>query len=84
MSRRSTFLDPNDPFYRPLWRRVAIVALMIGWGLFELSRGAGVWAAGFLLGGIWVGAIFWQNPPSPEPGPSGQDDANTTGDADGD
>lgn len=29
-------IDPKHPFYRPLWRRIVIVAICVGWFLFEL------------------------------------------------
>lgn len=29
-------IDPAHPFYRPLWRRIAIVAMCAGWFAFEL------------------------------------------------
>jgi hypothetical protein len=36
--------DQNHPFYRPLWRRVAIVASTVAWLAFEsLYGGSGLW-----------------------------------------
>lgn len=29
-------IDPNHPFYRPLWRRLVIVGICTAWFLFEL------------------------------------------------
>lgn len=43
-------LDAGHPFYRPLWRRVAIVAVCFGWAAFEYSMGESVWA--LLFGAI--------------------------------
>ncbi|MFZ2100921.1 MAG: DUF3329 domain-containing protein [Oricola sp.] len=42
------FFDFNDPFYKPLWLRVAIVAAAGGWGLFELVAGSPFWGMIFL------------------------------------
>jgi hypothetical protein len=36
----------NHPFYKPLWRRIVIVACTIAWVAFELLYGAsGLWQA---------------------------------------
>ena len=45
--------DPDHPFLRPRWRRVAVVVLCVGWGLFELASGAAVWSVLF----IGIGAL---------------------------
>ena len=29
-------IDESHPFYRPLWRRVALVAVLAGWTAFEV------------------------------------------------
>ncbi len=47
-------LNPRDPFYAPLWRRVAIVVFSLGWAAFELSNGATVWAALFGAAGFYA------------------------------
>lgn len=44
----SKFLDLENPFFAPLWIRIAVVAVMTIWGLFELSQGAILWAIIFL------------------------------------
>lgn len=41
-------IDFQDPFFEPLWIRIAVVAVAAGWGLFELSTGALFWAGVFL------------------------------------
>lgn len=48
------FLDPRHPFYRPLWRRVTVVAVCIGWGLFEFGSGAPFWGVLFTAAGIYA------------------------------
>ena len=50
-----TILDPADPFYRPLWRRVAIVGVCLGWAAFEGWRGAFGWAAIAAALGLYAG-----------------------------
>ena len=40
--------DLRHPFFRPAWRRIAIVAVAGLWGLFELSTGAVFWGVLFL------------------------------------
>jgi hypothetical protein len=40
--------DLADPFFEPLWIRVAVVAVTTLWGLFELTSGALFWAMFFL------------------------------------
>lgn len=44
-------LNANDPFYRPLWRRIVIVALCLGWGAFEIAFGTPIFALIFLAVG---------------------------------
>jgi len=51
-------LDPKDPFYAPAWRRVAIVGVLLAWGVFELVIGNTLWAALFGCGGAWVAWVF--------------------------
>jgi hypothetical protein len=43
-------IDPNHPFYRPLWIRIAIVAVCLGWAIIEASTREPFWA-------IIVGAL---------------------------
>jgi hypothetical protein len=48
--------DFTHPFFRPLWLRVLVVALALGWALFEAVTGSPGWA--IIFGGI--GAVaFW-------------------------
>lgn len=46
-------LDTSHPFFRPLWRRAAIVALCFAWALFELSMGEALWALAFCAIGAY-------------------------------
>lgn len=40
--------DFNDPFFKPLWIRIAVVALSALWGVFELVSGNNFWGLLFL------------------------------------
>lgn len=63
-----SLIDPKDPFYQPLWRRLAIVAVCAAWLGFELHEGAAqplfaVIAGGILLYAAWVLVLNWQRAP---------------------
>ena len=47
-------IDPTDPFFAPLWRRVVIVALCLGWALFEVATGSPGWALMFGAAGAYA------------------------------
>lgn len=49
-------IEPRHPFFRPLWRRIAVVVVSLGWALFELSTGAVFWA--ILFGAIGAYAAW--------------------------
>ncbi len=51
------FFDVRHPFFRPLWRRIAVTAVCLGWALFELSGANVFWA--ILFGGIG-GLCVWE------------------------
>jgi len=36
-------LDLEHPFFAPVWVRVVVVAICIGWGLFEFANAAVLW-----------------------------------------
>lgn len=61
-------LDPGHAFFRPLWRRAAIVAACLGWALFELSLGETLWALAFGAVGAYCGwvLILAYKPPEEE------------------
>lgn len=69
---RRRFLDPDHSFFRPLWRRVLVVALCLGWALFELSQGNVFWAILFGALGLYAAYVFFldfrpRDPPGPSP-----------------
>lgn len=58
-------VDAGHPFYRPLWRRIAIVAVCIGWGLIEFWSGAAIWGTLFIAVGIYCAwALLWAYDPA--------------------
>jgi hypothetical protein len=58
------FLDTEHPMFRPLWVRVLIVALCLGWAVFEFVDGSPFWGVIFLgLGGYAAYAFFAASEP---------------------
>ena len=53
MKKKSAF-DLNDPFFRPLWIRIAVVGVALGWGLFEFVGGSPFWGTLFCAAGAWA------------------------------
>ncbi len=53
------FLDPQNPFYRPLWRRVLVTGICLGWGLFELVTGSPFFAILFGAAGVYCAHQFF-------------------------
>ena len=55
--------EQQHPFYKPLWRRIVIVAVVAFWTGFEYFTGAGgLWltlAGGMLAYSIYVFFITW-------------------------
>ena len=52
-------LGLDDPWFRPLGRRVAVCAVTLGWGVFELIGGSPLWGTAFLALGGYVGYVFF-------------------------
>ena len=65
-------LDPAHPFFAPLWRRVAIVAVTLAWALFEFVGGSPFW--GIIFGAIGLYAAFQFFIAFPEKGPDDEDE----------
>jgi hypothetical protein len=70
------FLDQKHPFYRPLWRRMLIIAIIAAWALFEVVYSQEpLWmtiALGFLAFAVWSFVLTWpkdsaQSTPSERP-----------------
>ena len=66
MSRK--FLDPDHPMLRPLWARLLIVAVCLGWAAFEFVDGSPFWGMIFGALGVYAGYVFFFAPrDSPPP-----------------
>ncbi|MBT8418473.1 MAG: hypothetical protein KJO42_13625 [Silicimonas sp.] len=58
-NRKQNLFEVRHPFFRPLWRRVLVTSLCLGWALVELANGAGVWAALFGVCGVYLFVQFF-------------------------
>lgn len=47
--------DFDHPFFRPLWLRIAVVALCLVWAALEMRWGAPGWAMLFGAVGLYAG-----------------------------
>ena len=54
-------IDPEHPFYRPLWVRVAIVGVCLAWAALEFFIGAPFWGALFGGAGLYAGYVFFMD-----------------------
>lgn len=61
------FLDPQHPFFRPLWRRILTVALPAAWAVVEWSNGATGWAIIFLAAAGYAGWQLFLSPDAKAP-----------------
>ncbi|MDZ4095593.1 MAG: hypothetical protein U1D35_11900 [Paracoccaceae bacterium] len=50
------FIDPDHPFFKPVWRRWVTVVLPLGWAGFELAAGNPGWAVLFCVAAAYA---FW-------------------------
>lgn len=62
------FIDPDHPFYRPLWIRLLIVALCATWTAVEFYGGQMMWGTIFLVVTAYAGAalLIFYRPKEPE------------------
>ena len=59
--------DYEHPFFRPLWRRVAIVAVCATWAVLEWASNSPFWgviALGFTGYAIWQFLYLYKAPPA--------------------
>jgi hypothetical protein len=47
------------PFFKPLWRRIALTAVCLGWAGIELTAGAPGWSAVFAVLGAYAAWQFF-------------------------
>lgn len=69
--------DLHVPFFIPVWRRVIVTALLLGWAAFELITGAPAWALLFGAGGLYClyGFFFaWDEAAAEAKRPKAHDD----------
>ncbi|WP_439562827.1 hypothetical protein [Roseinatronobacter sp.] len=52
-------LDVQHPFFRPLWRRVAVVAICLGWAVFEIVTASPFFAILFGAVGAYCAYQFF-------------------------
>ena len=60
--------DLDHPFFNPLWRRIAVTAVCLGWGGVEAWSGNAFWALLFVALGVyclWSFFIAWKGPFEP-------------------
>lgn len=77
------FLDPQHPFFKPLWRRILTVVAPVAWGLFEFSNGEAGWAIVFIGAAAYAGYELFLAP-QPAPGEKPQADEAAASDDKGD
>lgn len=55
--------DNQHPFFRPLWRRLVVVAICVAWSAIEFAMGTPFWgtlAGGMAIYGVWVFLINYK------------------------
>lgn len=58
--------DNEHPFFRPLWRRIAVVGVCLVWAGLEFVSNAPTWgfvALAFAAYGVWQFFINYRPPP---------------------
>ena len=78
-----SFGSTDHPFYRPLWRRLAIIGVTAAWAALEIFRsGDPLWmtiAGGAFAYSLWTFLITWKDSPAAEevtPSPPSPPDQN--------
>ena len=62
--------EQTSPFYRPLWRRIAITLGVALWLRFELYGGSSLWiaiAGAMLCYAVWIFFLSWPKTPDNPP-----------------
>ncbi|MBO9098423.1 MULTISPECIES: hypothetical protein [unclassified Rhizobium] len=72
-------IDPSHRFYRPIYVRIGIVALCLGWAIIEATFGEPIWSMAIGAVGAYAAWVLLLNyTPTPEeiaPPPPPRDDA---------
>lgn len=55
----SRALDLNHPFFIPLWRRIAVVAVTAGWAMVEFATGTPFFGVLFAAIAVWSAYSFF-------------------------
>jgi hypothetical protein len=72
--------DNEHPFFRPLWRRIAVMVVCAGWSALEFTTGSANWgmiALAFTAYGAWQYLYAYKAPPLE--GEQPQDNTNGEG-----
>jgi hypothetical protein len=48
--------DLRNPFFEPLWIRILVSAVCLGWGMFEFATASPFW--GVLFAGIGLNCVY--------------------------
>ncbi|WP_424931241.1 hypothetical protein [Amaricoccus macauensis] len=56
-------VDASHPFFKPLWRRIAVVAVTLGWAVVEFVSGGPIWGFIFAAIGAWCAWEFFVSAP---------------------
>ena len=54
-----SLFDVQHPFFRPLWRRVAVVVISLGWAVVEIFNGSLFFAGLFAAAGLYCAHQFF-------------------------
>lgn len=68
-----SLFDVQTPFFRPLWRRIAVTAVCFAWTAVEIATGAVFWAILFGAASIylaWQFFVVFRPPPDDGEGPT--------------
>jgi hypothetical protein len=67
---KSRFSEQDSPFYKPLWRRIVITAIVALWVAFEIYKDGGFWlviAVAMLCYALWIFFLSWPKTPDNPP-----------------
>lgn len=51
-------IDPEHPFFKPLWIRIVTAGVPTAWSIVEFASGQVTWGFIFLAAGIYAGLTF--------------------------